>query len=405
MTPVFLTHPKLRHGITQRLALDTPQPRALSSGPLVWFHGASAGDLLALRPTISALQMLRKDCAVSLSTITNSGHAIAQKEMPDIPLRYAPYDMPGSTERAIRLVNPSVLVLEYTEMWPALITSASRAGVKIILHNGRFAAKNVGNYKRMFWLLGNLLDHFSLLLMRDEEEAERAKALGADPGKVRITGNTKFDNLRVPGEPPPGLQELFKTLNWPTGASDALIWIWGSTHDGDEERLKPIYERLKQTHPTLKLIIAPRYTERARSIAALFGNRACLRTAARRDAEVLVVDTIGELFALYGFASLVFVGGSFSRRGGQNILEPAAHGRPVTFGPRMENFADSVQVLLGRGGTQVKDEEQLYRVTEELISRPDERHKLGALAHDAVIEVRGAAEKNARLIASVLGRR
>lgn len=397
MTPVFLTHPKLRDGITERLGLDDSP--ALTGGPRVWFHGASAGDLLALKPTIERVAALRPDAQPVLSTITNSGHAIGLKEFAQYPLRYAPYDLPGPTARAMAKVKPSILVLEYTELWPNFIEAAVDAGAKVVLHNGRFAAKNVANYKRLFALFGDFLDHFSLFLMRDEEEAERAIKIGADPSKVKITGNTKFDNLREPGERPAALVDLFAKLGW---GSDQLVWVWGSTHDGDEEVLKPVYERLKKDWPQLRLVIAPRYVERARAVASMFGQAACLRSAPRKDADVMVVDTIGELFALYSFATLVFVGGSFGSRGGQNILEPAAHGKPVTFGPHMENFADSVQVLLGRGATQVKDPEQLLRVTQELLERPDEREKLGTMAHDAVMSVRGAADRNARALVSLL---
>jgi 3-deoxy-D-manno-octulosonic-acid transferase len=394
LAPLFLGHPKLRDGVKQRLGLEPGPP--LGEGLRVWFHGASAGDLLALRPTIAALKEIEPRVVPMLSTITNSGHAMAEREFKDVPLRYAPYDMPFSAQRALDAVKPKILVLEYTELWPNFISAAKRSGAKVVLHNGRFSAKNVPNYKLLFRAIGNVLDDLDLLLMRDEEEAARAIEIGAHIDRVVVTGNTKFDNLREPGAVPEPIQRVIKAMGW---KKDDLVWVWGSTHEGEEEMLFDGYKRLKERFPSLRLVIAPRYVERAKKVKERFG--AVLRTQPHKN-DVLVVDTIGELFDWYGAATLVFIGGSFVSRGGQNILEPAAHGKPVTFGPHMENFADSVQVLLGRGGTQVKDPEQLIRVTQELLERPDEVAKLGAMAHDAVMSVKGAARRNAQHLADVL---
>jgi 3-deoxy-D-manno-octulosonic-acid transferase len=391
VAPLLLTHPKLRHGILERLSWA--EPVALDSGPRAWFHGASAGDLLALGPTLRALKKLRPEVVPLMSTITNSGHAIGEKEFRDVPLRYAPYDLPGATRRAMAHVRPRVLVLEYTELWPNLMYAAKGIGARIVLHNGRFSERNLGNYRLLFRAFGNLLAEIDLFLMRDEEEAARAIKLGALAERVRVTGNTKFDNLRLPTLPPPAMVELREKLAW---APDDPVWIWGSTHEGEEDKLAAGYRQLKARWPKLKLIIAPRYIERAPKLREHFGG--CLRSRAVPGADVVVLDTIGELFHLYDLATLVFIGGSFVLRGGQNILEPAVHGKPVTFGPHMENFADSVQVLLGRGGTQVKDPEQLMRVTAELLERPDEIAKLGEMARHAVLSVRGAAERNAHAL-------
>ena len=248
-----------------------------------------------------------------------------------------------------------------------------------MLHNGRFSQKNLRNYQLLFRAVGDLMRYFDLFLMRDDEEAARAIHIGADPAKVRVTGNTKFGQLaRAGAAKPPRCSNCASKLGW---LSSDPIWVWGSTHDGEEEKLWPVYRALRQRWPRLKLIVAPRYLERVAKVQALVGG--ALRSKPH-PADVLVVDTIGELFDFYALATLVFVGGSFVTRGGQNILEPAAHGKPVTFGPHMENFADSVQVLLGRGGTQVKDVEQLGRVVAEMLERPDDIAKLGELARSSV---------------------
>jgi 3-deoxy-D-manno-octulosonic-acid transferase len=186
-------------------------------------------------------------------------------------------------------------------------------------------------------------------------------------------------------------------------------WIAGSTHEGEEEALLAAHRRLAAEFPGLQLVVAPRYGERAyriRGMAEAAGLRARLRSAgaAAGPADVVVLDTIGELAAAYRLAALAFVGGSFVRRGGQNVLEPAAQGKPVLFGPHMESFKDSVQVLVGRGGIQVATPEQLHRVARELLSRPDEIARLGAMAREAVGAIRGASARNVEHMLRVLPR-
>jgi len=231
--------------------------------------------------------------------------------------------------------------------------------------------------------------------MRSDEEAERALQLGAPPDRVWVTGNTKFDAL---------------VLDRPRGDDEALraalaldpgrpVFIAGSTHDGEEELLVEVYRKLTADFPGLQMVVAPRYVERAGkivSIAQEAGLTARLRSAGAPGgpAQVVVLDTIGELAAAYRLATLAFVGGSFVRRGGQNVLEPAGQGKPVLFGPHMQSFKDSVQVLVGRGGLQVATPEQLLKVARELLSRPDEILRLGAMAREAVGAVRGASARN-----------
>jgi len=183
------------------------------------------------------------------------------------------------------------------------------------------------------------------------------------------------------------------------------VLIGGSTHEGEEEILLTVWERLRDQHPDLRLVLAPRYVDRAGRVLALAqarGLRASRRSQGPPGAPVMVLDTIGELPRAYRMATVVFVGGSFTSRGGQNILEPAAQGKPVLFGPRMENFRDSVQVLLGRGGIQVADAEQLYRVLSELLARPDVIEDLGRLALQSVRQVSGASQRNVDLVSRLL---
>jgi 3-deoxy-D-manno-octulosonic-acid transferase len=394
--PVLLTHRKLRHGIPQRFGL---YKRSLDLGrgrPRIWLHGASAGDLLSLQPMMKELKVRLPGCCIVVSTITNSGQEMARSKLAEADVVvYAPYDLPGATARAMRALRPDLLVLEYTEIWPGLIRAAHRAGARIALTNGRFNPAKLGRYRLLFGLIGNPLRSIDCFLMRSDEEAERALLLGAAPDRVWATGNTKFDALIF--EPPPGREEA---LRREMGIDPrAPVFMAGSTHEGEEELLIEAYRRLAERHPGLQLVVAPRYVERAGRIMALaigagLGVRLRSAGAAAGSAPVVVLDTIGELAAAYRLATLVFVGGSFVTRGGQNVLEPAAQGKPVLFGPYMENFKDSVQVLQGRGGLQVQTPEQLIRVADELLSRPDQLAELGLLARRAVTAIRGASARN-----------
>jgi 3-deoxy-D-manno-octulosonic-acid transferase len=396
LLPVLCLHRKTRHGFLQRMGIY-PQ-RAFPEGgePRVWLHGASAGDLLALSPMIGQLRTRFPRCRVILSTTTNTGYMMASERLASQvdAVVYAPWDLWGATRRAVRAIRPDLLVLEYTEIWPNLIRAAKASGARVALTNGRFSPDHVGSYKTLFSLIGNPLRDIDLFLMREDDEAERALGLGASLERVWVTGNTKFDAL-VPSAPADEDADLRAALNLPRGAS---VLIAGSTHEGEEEALLRVYQRLLAEHPELRLVIAPRYIDRAERIAALVqGAGLTVGLRSKRNpagARVVVLDTIGELSRVYRLGTLVFVGGSFTTRGGQNILEPAAQGRPVLFGPHMENFHDSVQVLVGRGGIQVNDPDHLYRVLAELLGRPDRVASLGGLAEAAVRQVSGASLRN-----------
>lgn len=407
LLPGLLLSRKTRGGFLQRLGLYPRGALPVSGGRRVWFHGASAGDLLALSPMARLLRERFPDAKLVFSTITNTGYLMGHERLRgDVDaIVYAPLDLPGATRRAVEAIRPDVLVLEYAEIWPNLIRAVRRAGAQVILTNGRFSPAQVPRYRLLFRLIGNPLKELTLLLMRERDEAERALRLGAPEDRVLVTGNTKFDVL---GRAAATVSE--QSLRESLGLEqDALVLICGSTHEGEEEQLLGVFKRLLLDYPRLRLVLAPRYIERASRVVGLAeaaGLSVALRSsaAAAPHAQVVVLDTIGELASVYQVATLVFVGGSFTRRGGQNILEPAAHGKPVLFGPCMDNFRDSVQVLVGRGGIQLNDADHLYSVVAELLSRPASLRALGALAREAVGQVSGASARNVERIVAILER-
>lgn len=412
LLPLWVLHPKLRDGIRRRLGLygdlARPWPSGRGRAPRIWLHGASAGDILALLPIVAELRRRAPEATLVVSAMTNSGHAIARDKLASLVdgITFLPYDLPGSTRRTLRAIQPELLVLEYTELWPNLIEAARRAGARIAMTNGRISEARLGRYRALYRLIGNPLAKLDLLLMREEVEANRALQLGASPDRVVVTGNTKFDNLARGAAP-----ETVAALARAFGHGGEPLFVAGSTHEGEERDLFRSFRGMRAVEPRLRMLIAPRYLERTEKVLALAraeGLSAVRRSeaAGRLDAawrpDVMVLDTMGELVAAYALATLVFVGGSFVPRGGQNILEPAGQGRPVLFGPYMMNFRDSVEVLLTRGGIQVPSPAQLERIGRELLARPEELARLGEMARAAVNKVRGASARNAELLLSLL---
>ena len=397
-SPFLLVHHKTRPGQVRRLGFYPAGWRQRDARPRIWMHGASAGDLLALKPMVTELKARFPGCVVVMSAFTNSGYQMAKERIPEADeVTWVPWDLPGATRRAMAAIDPDLLVLEYTEIWPNLIHAAKKRGVRVAITNGRISPQKIPAYRRFFRFAGDPLAKIDLFLMREEDEAERVLALGAAPHKVWVTGNTKFDGLFAASGA--DASKLRAALG------DGPLFIAGSTHEGEEALLLPVFRRLREAHPALRLVIAPRYVERASRLVALAqgeGFTVGLRSQGAPDADVVVLDTIGELAAVYRLATLVFVGGSFTNRGGQNILEPAGQGRPVLFGPNMDNFRDSVQVLVGRGGIQVRDPEHLHRVAHDLLARPDKLEELGVLARGAVSAIRGASARNVEHMARVL---
>lgn len=397
--PFLLVHHKTRPGQLRRLGFYPPRRNEPGRGPRIWMHGSSAGDLLALKPMVKELKARFPGCVVILSAFTDTGYRMASERIPEADeVTWIPWDLPGAVSRALAAIDPDLLVLEYTEIWPNLIHAAKRRGVRIAITNGRFSPEKLAGYRRFFRFAGNPLASIDLFLMREDEEAERVLALGAARERIWVTGNTKFDGLV--GADPRDESKLRAAIG------EGPLLIAGSTHEGEEALLLPVFRRLREEHPALRLAIAPRYVDRAQKILALAeeaGFSAGLRSTGAPLADVVVIDTIGELAAAYRLATLVFVGGSFTNRGGQNILEPAAQGKPVLFGPNMQNFRDSVEVLVGRGGIQVRDPEHLYRVANELLARPEKIVELGGLARAAVGQIRGASARNVEHMARVLG--
>jgi 3-deoxy-D-manno-octulosonic-acid transferase len=372
----------------------------------IWIHAVSVGEVLAARPLVPALRERFPSHRIFVSTTTMTGNAVARKSLRGVDgLFFTPFDFPHPVRHALEVLNPSLLLLIETELWPNLIHEAHRRGTRIALVNGRISPRSFPRYRRFRRLLAGTLAEVDLYLMQGEAHAERIRAMGAPPERVQVTGNLKFDAVE-PGRLP---ERLVKLLHGGAGALRPM-WIAGSTVSGEEELVLSAFHRVRSELPEARLVVAPRHPERFDAVAPLVeaaGFRCLRRTAldplAWRDGEVLLLDTLGELSQLYALASVVFVGGSLVPAGGHNILEPAVAGKPVVVGPHMENFQEIAdQFRAEEAVVQVSSAGELAGAVSSLLLDEGRRSRIGGRARDLVARTRGAVARSASALAALL---
>ena len=400
--PMLAWRPRLRVGFFPRLAGKAPlRGRDEPSG--VWFHAVSVGEVMASLPLLQVLAHSCRDGGLWVSTVTSTGQAVARAKAQGVRSTfYLPYDLPWSVARAVKRLRPRLFVTAETELWPNLLVGLRERGVALALVNGRISDRSFPRYRRFKALFRTVLDCFDVLCMQSEESAERMVAMGAHPAKVHVVGNLKFDVAT----PPVDEARWRSLLGIPQGVP---VWVAGSTHPGEEECILKAFLRASRSCPQLHLVVAPRAPERFDEVETLV---ACLGVPVRRrsrggkgEARVVLLDTMGELAHVYGLATVGFVGGSLVDRGGHNPLEVALHGRPVLFGPHMENFREIASLLLKAGGARcIKGQEELGDSVEQILASPDLREQMGQRAHGVLLAHRGATQRTMELLRPLLER-
>ena len=318
--------------------------------PCVWFHAVSVGEVNLLGTLLAELAVRRPDWQCVVSTTTQTGYALARRRYPNLTVFYCPLDFSWAVRRALRRIRPSALVLAELELWPNLIRLAHAGGAKLVIVNGRLSERSFGGYRWIRSVMQQLLRRFDLIAAQTDEYAQRFLALGARPKAVVSTGSLKFDGARTDRGNP-----ATERLRGLAGiAADDIVFLAGSTQELEERAALDVFSRLSPDNPRLRLILVPRHPERFAAVAGML-DAAGIRWQRRTDldrqaadpaARVLLVDVVGELGAWWGAAHIGFVGGSLSSRGGQNMIEPAAYGVAVSFGPNTQNFRDIVAALL-----------------------------------------------------------
>ncbi|MCH8157552.1 MAG: hypothetical protein IID18_07365, partial [Nitrospinae bacterium] len=323
---------------------------------------------------------------------TPTGYAQAVKEGLEPVFRMPPDFLLWLNPLFDRL-RPSLLVLLEAELWPGLLDGCRKRGVPVLLANGRISQKSVDRYGKFPFIFRWIASGVSFFSVRTQTDADRLRELGVAPDKVRVSGNIKFDALLSGAEASP------------ESGSDTDCIVFGSTRPGDEGPAMEAILQLREEHPNLRCVIAPRHLERCREVEELirdYGMEFKLHSQldGTEDAALILLDRMGELNKYYASATLAFVGGGFNPRfGGQNILEPAGYGLPVVFGRHMNNFEEEARLLVeSGGGIQIERPTELHDVLHRLLSDPEERRRRGQAARDTVAGNRGAVGRTIELI-------
>ncbi|MDH3345785.1 MAG: 3-deoxy-D-manno-octulosonic acid transferase [Kiritimatiellaceae bacterium] len=396
MLPKFLSRMLRRGGykkhFEQRFGLFGKGTTArLDETRRIWIHAVSVGEInIALR-FIEEYRTAHADACFVLSTATSTAHALGRDKMDDRDvLIYFPLDMPFVMKRVFNSMNPLKVILVECEIWPNMIREAHRRNIPVSLINGRVSDSSFKGYMKLRVLMQQVLELINPLCMQGRQDVERMIAMGARPETVKTLGTAKYD-LPLPSEDVAApAEEILRQAGVP---EDALILLGGSTWPGEEEALCEIYKTLREKVPALFLVLVPRHAERRDDVVAAIegqGLTASLRSQGASKADVLVIDTTGELMSFYAASSVVFVGKSLCEHGGQNPIEPALFGKPIIVGPNMENFPSvmddfySAKALL-----QVDSIQALEKTIEELLSDPAARTTLGTAAAKLVESRRG----------------
>jgi 3-deoxy-D-manno-octulosonic-acid transferase len=403
-----LTTGKYRQGLKQKL-LGSIEFAFPSSRPRIWFHGVSVGEIHLLRQVVTRFRLRHPECQVVISTTTDTGYAEASKYSTGVPVIYWPFDFSWAVGQALRSVRPSLIVLAESEIWPNFLMSAKRQAVPIAVINGRMSPRSTRRCRRFKPLVRRFLRCVDVFAAQTEEYASNYRALGVDPDRVIVTGSVKYDgvegnrdNLRT--------RELRRLLSI---SSQDLIWIAGSTQTPEEQIALDIYWRLLDDFPNLRLMLVPRQKERFDEVAGLlersgqpFVRRSALSAPLQDRDAVILIDTIGELGALWGLADVAYVGGSLDgKRGGQNMIEPAAYGAAVVFGPHVWNFRDTAKRLVEqKAAVQINDAASLEKAARRLLGDREAREQMGEAARQFVLQQQGATERTLGLLDKLLDR-
>jgi len=384
----------------------------MAGQPRIWVHAVSVGEVTAAAPIVAALRDLYPQACIVLSTSTETGQEMAQRIVPEATCRiYYPLDIPCVVRKVIGLVKPDVFVPVETEIWPNFIKVCRDAGIRIVMVNGRISPRSFKRYRitRFFWQ--NVLDMVDGIGVISEVDSDRLQAIGVHPSRIQVMGNAKFDSLAARVDP--ALKdEMARALNVGEGER---VFVAGSTHEGEEEIVFRVYRKILEKFPGFRLVLVPRHIERGQDVLAIARKSGFsdvitmteIRGGKRPSGErVIIIDVIGELFKVYGLATVVFCGGSLVPRGGQNILEAAAWGKVVFYGPSMDDFMDEKALLEEAGaGIQVKDGDELYKGMTELLNDHEALEGKGEAARGLVAANRGASKRYADLIARALDKR
>jgi len=405
---------KYFHNLGERLGTLPCAVLSAASGAKgsIWMHAVSVGEVLAGLPLARALKERFPERKLFVSTTTRTGQELARERMTFADgIFYFPMDWAFCVRRVLRVLQPGLIVILETEIWPNFLRAARRAGVPVLFVNGRISEKSYKRFSALTGIFGEFLrwalNDATLFQMQSEKDAQRLLELGAAEERVEVTGNLKYD-FAPPRTSAIGdwlEKQMAEQERWPVVVAASVV-------EDEEEPVLAAFDIVERAWRRALLVLAPRKPERfdaAARIAEERGwkvarrSRLSLDAPLDEEADLLLLDTVGELAGLYRLADAVFVGGSLVPRGGHNILEPAAFAQPPVFGPHMENFQEmATDFLAARAAIQVANERELGETWVELIREEEKRRRMGESAKALVEANRGATAKSLERIAAIL---
>jgi len=400
--PYFL----LRSLISRRFRRALPQRLGLFQSPSfkkpIWVHAASVGEVFCSIPLLKKIKKELPHSKIVLTTMTSTGNETARLHVSEADqILFVPIDYPFIIRRTIKKIQPGLLLIAETELWPNLLRSFGKSGVPIVLFNGRISQKSFRRYLLFKFFFKECLKYISLFLMQTEEDQERVVEIGVDSQKTKVVGNLKFDQAL-----PSAIGETSSAMAEALGFhGERKVLVAGSTHSGEEEILVSLYKELKKIEPHLLLILAPRHLERLEEVERILRKEAVswLRKTSlptrpgrsdQETPEVILLDTMGELIGIYSLGTLVFVGGSLVRIGGHNPLEPLFFRKCVLFGPHMFHFTEISSRLVAAGGAiQVSSKEELFSQLRRFLFDQRAREEVGEKGYQFLQRHQGATER------------
>src|ERR1700690_510083 len=394
-------HGKYRKGLAERLGRLPSRLRLPGAEePVIWVHAVSVGEVLAVAGLVEELRRRFPRHKIFISTTTDTGQALARQRFGEAKVFYFPMDFAFAIRPYLRALRPQMVVIAETEFWPNFMRLAHASGARIAVVNARVSDRSWPRYQRFRRALQRMLAHVDVFLAQTPEDAARLQSIGADPSRVQVTGNLKFD-VTLPA-PPPIVESLRRSLA-AEGAGPVLVC--GSTVEDEEPPLLKAFENLRVGHPRAVMILAPRHPERFDDVAILLqqlGIPSFRRSQWQGESlagGVLLVDTIGELAALYALADIAFVGGSLVPRGGHNIIEPAQHGVAIVTGDHTENFRDIVALFQSHDAVRIVGLSELPLTLMHLLAAEAERRELGRRALETIQSQMGATSRTLEALA------
>ncbi len=399
-----------RRKIMQRLGLALTRPNSkASTGPIIWIHALSVGEVTSALPLVRGLREAYPDATIYFTATTTAGSKIAKDAAGELvdQVLYAPFDLFFTVRRFLRLLSPDIFILVETDFWPEWLRQIHSCNIPAVLVNGRFSQQSMRWYQRLAPLFRPMFSCFTLLAMQTEEDGKQLRRLGLPSDRIRCLGNLKFDAGSIVKKKGATCQCNRSELGI---SNQALLFVCGSTHPGEEEIIFSALAKIHKRFPELRLILAPRDIARGEEIIQLArqaGFSARLRSRpGRKDVDILVLDTLGELAGAYHLADLAFIGGSLVQEGGHNPIEAAAASIPVLFGPHMEDFSEISTGLLQAGGAlRVSSSADLARQIKGLLANPDTARKMGQKAAEFVRQGQGVVSRHLEVIDQLLRKR